>query len=57
MIVNSHVRRPQENGIVERFHRTLKQELLDYLTVDNLEELNNALYEYVIKILGGYMKR
>jgi transposase InsO family protein len=40
--------RPQTNGKVERFWRTLDDDLLDGTTFDNLDQLINELLEYII---------
>jgi transposase InsO family protein len=40
--------RPQTNGKVERFWRTLDDDLIDGATFDNLEHFANELFEYLI---------
>jgi transposase InsO family protein len=40
--------RPQTNGKVERFWRTLEDDLVDGTTFDNLAHFSNELLEYVI---------
>jgi putative transposase len=42
----SFVRQPECNGCVERFIRTLKEQLLWVRTFQNLEELRQALQEF-----------
>lgn len=40
--------RPQTNGKVERFWRTIDDDLIDGATFDNLENFSNELLEYLI---------
>ncbi len=40
--------RPQTNGKVERFWRTLDDDLIEGATFDNLEHFANELFEYLI---------
>ena len=40
--------RPQTNGKVERFWRTLEDDLVDGTTFDNLDHFSNELLEYLI---------
>ena len=39
---------PQTNGKIERFWRTLEEDLIDGATFDNLEEFERELFEYMI---------
>ena len=47
ILINSRVRRPQENGYIERFNGISQREFLDYITVLDVEELNSKLLEYI----------
>ena len=47
--LNTHIRNPQENGMVERFNRSLKQECLCYIEPDTVKELNKDLLDYMIQ--------
>lgn len=40
--------RPQTNGKIERFWRTIKDDLLEGTDFDNLDELKDRLFEYLI---------
>ncbi|MGT2499847.1 integrase core domain-containing protein [Bradyrhizobium guangxiense] len=40
--------RPQTNGKVERFWRTLDDDVIDGATFDNLDHFANELFEYMI---------
>lgn len=40
--------RPQTNGKVERFWRTLKEDLIEETDFDSLEELENELLQYLV---------
>jgi transposase InsO family protein len=40
--------RPQTNGKVERFWRTLDDDVIDGATFDNLDHFTNELFEYMI---------
>ena len=40
--------RPQTNGKVERFWRTLNEDLLDETTFESVEELKEELVEYLL---------
>jgi transposase InsO family protein len=40
--------RPQTNGKVERFWRTLDQDLVEGTTFDNLDHFDNELLEYIV---------
>jgi transposase InsO family protein len=40
--------RPQTNGKIERFWRTLKDDLLSETTFDSLDQLNDELFQYLI---------
>ena len=40
--------RPQTNGKVERFWRTLDDDVIDGATFDNLDHFANELFEYLI---------
>ncbi|MFN5352138.1 MAG: integrase core domain-containing protein [Alphaproteobacteria bacterium] len=39
--------RPQTNGKIERFWRTLNQDLIDYTTFDSLDQFKNELNQYL----------
>ena len=43
------VRSPQCNGIIERFHRTLNEQIFKIDTFDNIEEANNQISMFVEK--------
>lgn len=49
-IVHRYTRpyRPQTNGKVERFWRTLDEDVIDGATFDNLEHFANELFEYMV---------
>lgn len=49
-VTHSYTRpyRPQTNGKVERFWRTIKEDLLECEGFKNLEELRDELFEYLI---------
>jgi transposase InsO family protein len=40
--------RPQTNGKIERFWRTLDEDVIDQATFDNLEHFANELFEYLV---------
>ena len=40
--------RPQTNGKVERFWRTLDDDLIEGTTFDNLDHFANELFEYIV---------
>ena len=40
--------RPQTNGKIERFWRTLNEDLLDETTFESVEELKEELVEYLL---------
>jgi transposase InsO family protein len=40
--------RPQTNGKIERFWRTLDDDVIDGATFDNLDHFANELFEYLI---------
>lgn len=40
--------RPQTNGKVERFWRTLDEDVIDGATFDNIEHFENELFEYLV---------
>ena len=40
--------RPQTNGKVERFWRTLDDDLIDGATFDNLQHFENELFDYIV---------
>jgi len=43
------VRSPQSNGVIERFHRTLKEQLLHIGSIQQLEEAREKISEFVTK--------
>ena len=47
--VHGRIKHPQTQGKIERFHRTMKQELLNHKTFDDCEDANRALNEWRIK--------
>ncbi|MFN0257620.1 integrase core domain-containing protein, partial [Pedobacter ureilyticus] len=40
--------RPQTNGKVERFWRTLKEDLIEDTDFDSLQELQDELLKYIV---------
>ena len=48
-LVTNYIRMPKMNGYIERFNRTLEEELLNYNQVSTTKEANALLHEYVIK--------
>ncbi|RED23982.1 integrase-like protein, partial [Rhodopseudomonas thermotolerans] len=40
--------RPQTNGKIERFWRTLDDDVIDGATFDNLDHFANELFEYMV---------
>ena len=47
--IHGRIKHPQTQGKIERFHRTMKSELLNHHTFANCEEANAALNEWRIK--------
>lgn len=47
--IHCRMKHPQTQGKIERFHRTMKRELLNHQTFANCEEANIALNEWRIK--------
>lgn len=47
--VHGRIKHPQTQGKIERFHKTMKQELLNHKTFDDCEDANRALNEWRIK--------
>ncbi len=49
-IVHRYTRpyRPQTNGKVERFWRTLDEDLIEGTTFDDIEQFSNELLEYIL---------
>lgn len=41
------VRQPQTNGVSERFHRTLKEQIIDGRIFNNIDELREAVAQFV----------
>ena len=44
--IHGRIRHPQTQGKIERFHRTMKQEVLRHRTFANLKEADDALQEW-----------
>jgi transposase InsO family protein len=44
---SAFVRSPQSNGVIERFHRTLKEQLLINNSVKNLEDIKQNIANFV----------
>ena len=42
--VHGRIKHPQTQGKIERFHRTMKQELLNHTTIADIEDARNKLY-------------
>ena len=42
--IHGRIKHPQTQGKIERFHRTMKQELLNHTTIANIEDAQNKLY-------------
>lgn len=47
--IHGRIKHPQTQGKIERFHGTMKRELLKHNTFDNLEDADKALQEWRIK--------
>ena len=47
-VITNYVRQPKMNGFVERFNRSLKEEVLQYNDVYTVEEVNECLKRYII---------
>ena len=47
--IHGRIKHPQTQGKIERFHRSMKSELLKHHTFDTLEEADKALQEWRIK--------
>lgn len=47
-VVTNYVRQPKMNGVVERFNRSLKEEVLQYNDVYTVQEVNECLKNYII---------
>ena len=41
--IHGRIKHPQTQGKIERFHRTMKQELLNHTTIANIEDAQNKL--------------
>ena len=48
-LITNYVRMPKMNGFVERFNRSMKEELLEYEMPETVVEARNVLYEYVVR--------
>ena len=44
--IHGRIKHPQTQGKIERFHRTMKQELLNHTTIANIEDAENKLYNW-----------
>ena len=44
--IHGRIKHPQTQGKIERFHRTMKDELLRFRTFDNLDNADDALQEW-----------
>lgn len=44
--IHGRIKHPQTQGKIERFHRTMKQELLNHTTIANIEDAQNKLYNW-----------
>lgn len=47
--IHGRVRHPQTQGKIERFHRSMKSELLKHHSFDNIEQADQAMQEWRIK--------
>lgn len=47
--IHGRIKHPQTQGKIERFHRSMKEELLKYKTFENADEANAALQEWRYK--------
>jgi len=47
-LITNYARRPQMNGYVERFNRTLNDELLEWEEASSVKEVNGLLREFLI---------
>jgi len=47
--IHGRIKHPQTQGKIERFHRSMKSELLKYHSFDNLNEANDALQKWKTK--------
>lgn len=47
--IHGRIMHPQTQGKIERFHRTMKQELLTHRSFTNLEDANKGLQEWRLK--------
>jgi len=48
-LITNYARRPQMNGYIERFNRSLKDELLEYVLPMTVFEANEYIRDYVIR--------
>ncbi|MBK8055106.1 MAG: transposase [Saprospiraceae bacterium] len=46
---SAFVRSPQSNGVIERFHRTLKEQLTLINTFKNIDEIHQNIHTFVAK--------
>ena len=44
--IHGRIKHPQTQGKIERFHRTMKQELLNHTSIANIEDAQNKLYSW-----------
>ncbi|MBK8515745.1 MAG: transposase [Saprospiraceae bacterium] len=44
---SAFVRSPQSNGVIERFHRTLKEQLLVNHSIKNLDDIKQNIDKFV----------
>lgn len=47
--IHGRIKHPQTQGKIERFHRTMKQELLNHTTFEDIYDANNALQNWRVK--------
>lgn len=48
-VITNYVRMPKMNGYVERFNRTLKEQVLVFNHADNVSEVNGILFDYILQ--------
>ena len=47
-LITNHPRTPEENGFVERFNRTLKDEMIRYNSPGSIEEANDMVNDFIV---------